>query len=266
MENSNLTVIPAAPQAATLMAAADAVNAVVVGIKIDSQMMYEYAAVELVDLAEKRKALEEQRFAITRPMDTSKANTIALFKPALERMDKAIAALKAEMLTFAQAEKAKQAAAQKLLDEQAEAERKRVEQTRVAQAAEAEKQSKIAADLMSAGTTEGVSEALDAAENAQSMAATLAQVGSVISAPTVAIGVRRVAGVGLSGSWKARITDPHALIKYLAEHPEYIDHWVEFSATALNNLAKAQRDAMRIPGVEAYEDESIRARGGRKAA
>jgi type IV secretory pathway TrbL component len=69
----------------------------------------------------------------------------------------------------------------------------------------------------------------------------------------------KVSGISTSKSWKARITDKEALVKHIAAHPELLD-WVEIKMTGINGMAKALKQNMQIPGVEAYPDISVSAR------
>ena len=76
--------------------------------------------------------------------------------------------------------------------------------------------------------------------------------------PVVEVPTQRatVAGIGSRGVWRARVTDLAALVKHVAEHPELINT-IEANMPALNALARAQREAMRLPGVVAYEERSM---------
>ncbi|MCA3233441.1 MAG: hypothetical protein INH06_14215, partial [Cupriavidus sp.] len=48
-------------------------------------------------------------------------------------------------------------------------------------------------------------------------------------------------------------------IKFVAAHPEH-QHLLDVNQSAINQLAKAQKDAMNLPGVEAYPDAVMSAR------
>jgi hypothetical protein len=71
---------------------------------------------------------------------------------------------------------------------------------------------------------------------------------------------QKVSGISSKTAWKARITNKAAFLKYVAENPERCADWVEIKMTPLNGLAKAMKETMEIPGVEAYPDISIAAR------
>jgi hypothetical protein len=253
-----------APKGADLNAEVDeALDALVVE-NIDCPMMYELAAAELIDLREMYKRLEEKRFAITRPMDAAKQLVLDLFKPALARIDARVQTLKAGMLGYEQSEKRKAAAKQALLDKIALDQRAALAAEQAKQAEEARLQSERAAQLMSAGgDSTAIAEALDQAEQAQEMASALQQTTMVVSAATAATNVPTVAGVVSADVWKARVTDMAALLRFIADHPEHHE-WIDLKMSGLHELAKSQRTAMRIPGVEPYEEQTIAAR--RRAA
>jgi len=225
---------------------------------IDSPMMYELAGVELVELQATYKRIEDKRFSITRPMDAAKKIVMDLFKPSLERLDGQIKLLKASMLTYDQEEKRKAAAKQALLD-------KIAAEQRAALAAEAEREAAAAAAeherakaLLAAGNTEGVAEALTKAEEAQERAVALKETTAIVTAATAARNVPTVEGITTAEVWKARVTDLPALLRFIADNPQYHD-WIEVKMTGPNELAKAQRTELRIPGVEAYEEARIAA-------
>ncbi|MFC3107433.1 hypothetical protein ACFQAT_07940 [Undibacterium arcticum] len=80
----------------------------------------------------------------------------------------------------------------------------------------------------------------------------------VMTAPAVQT-MSKVSGISTSKTWKARITDKAALLAFIATHPECLD-WVDVKMTPLNGMAKALKNNMNIPGVEAYAEETMSAR------
>ena len=260
-------VLPAtAPKETDLMAVATTVCEAVVVATIDSPMMYQLAGVELVELQDALKKLNDQRFSITRPMDAAKAAVMNLFRSPTEMIEAKIKALKAAMLSFDQAQKQKAAAQQALLDKIAEGQRAELARQAEAQAKLAAEEHERAKALMAAGDTEGVAAALTAAEEAHNTAMALHQTTGIVTAATAATNVPTVEGITTADVWKARITDLPALLRFIADNPKYHD-WIEVKMTGLNDLAKAQRTELRIPGVEPYEEARIAAaRTSRKAA
>jgi len=260
-----VAILPAdVPKSADLIAEVDEALGSLIVENIDSPMMYELAAAELVDLQATRKAIEDRRFSITRPLDAAKKAAMDLFRPSLERIDAKISSIKGGMLGFEQSEKRKAAAKQALLDKIALDQRTALAAEQTKQAEEARLQNERAAQLMSTGgDSAAIAEALDQAEQAQEMASALQQTTMVVSAATAATNVPTVAGVVSADVWKARITDMAALLRFIADHPEYHE-WIELKMSGLHEIAKSQRTAMRIPGVEPYEEQTIAAR--RRAA
>ena len=70
----------------------------------------------------------------------------------------------------------------------------------------------------------------------------------------VAPALATIAGVWTRPNWRAEVNDKLALIRYVATHPEWV-HLVDANESALNGLAKSQREALAIPGVRAVEEQ-----------
>lgn len=263
---AELVVLPAsAPKGTDLMAEVTAAVSGLVVSTIDSPIMYELAAVELQELQAKLKEIEDKRFGITRPMDAAKKAVLDLFRPATNLLEEQIKLLKGSMLSYDQEQKRKAAIQQALLDKIAADNRAALAAEAAKQAEEARAQSERAAQAMAKGDSAEFDEAMSAAEAAQEMASALGQTAQVVSAATAATNVPTVEGIATADVWKARITDLPALLRFIAEHPEYHD-WVEVRMTGLNEMAKAQRDAMRVPGVAPFEETRIAARSLKAAA
>lgn len=60
--------------------------------------------------------------------------------------------------------------------------------------------------------------------------------------------------VGRQKVWQAEVLDFQQLLNHVAAHPEYIN-LVQPNQVALNELARAQHEALKIPGVRAKFDE-----------
>jgi len=72
---------------------------------------------------------------------------------------------------------------------------------------------------------------------------------------TVAPAVAKVEGVSSRTIWSASVVDKVALIKYVAEHPEWAS-LLDPNVSALNGLARTQKDGLAIPGVKAVSETS----------
>ena len=68
-----------------------------------------------------------------------------------------------------------------------------------------------------------------------------------------------VQGVSYRETWKAEVVDALALVKFVADNPTWA-HLITVNTRELNNLARSQKTAMKIPGVRAYAEKSIATR------
>lgn len=102
-------------------------------------------------------------------------------------------------------------------------------------------------------------EALAAAEAAQKAGASAPEVDSILETPIIAPPVvaprtyqpaPRMAG---RESWSGKVTDFMALVRFIAANPGF-QNLLEVNQTALNQMARSQKSAMRIPGVEAKSE------------
>ncbi|QYY30271.1 hypothetical protein K2O51_23150 [Cupriavidus pinatubonensis] len=259
----------------------DASDAVVLGTKaqrmltaaqgyaIDSPTMYELAAEDLRAVKLLAKDVEEKRTAITGPLNQAVKAVNDLFRAPKTYLEQAESTLKGAMLTYDREQQRKADEARREAERKAREERERIEaEARAVEKAAAEEAERIAAEANAAAAS---GNAKKAAELEQQAIAT-AEAGAnearslelsaelVTAAPApVATSAPKVAGLSTRQNWKARLTDKMALIRFVAEHPEH-QHLLDVNQSALNQLAKAQKDAMRLPGVEAYPDAVMSAR------
>jgi hypothetical protein len=79
-------------------------------------------------------------------------------------------------------------------------------------------------------------------------------------APVVPQTYQRAEGVSKPrDNWSAEVTDLHALVKHVAEHPECLNY-LAANTVALNQMAKAQKQLMKIPGVRAVNNPNVSVR------
>jgi hypothetical protein len=78
-------------------------------------------------------------------------------------------------------------------------------------------------------------------------------------APVVASTVTPVQGISAREIWSAEVTDIVALAAHIAANPQY-RNLIAPNMTALNQLARSLKSAMRIPGVKAVSTSNIAAR------
>lgn len=81
---------------------------------------------------------------------------------------------------------------------------------------------------------------------------------SVVVAPTTP----KLAGVSYRDHWTARVVNMRALIAWVAVHPGH-DHLLKVNQTALDSLARALRDGLRIDGVEPQNKRTAAVASGR---
>lgn len=252
---------------ATLQKSAQDALATAKAYVIDSPEMYEMAAGELQQIKTLQKGVEKQRTDITGPMNAALKAVNALFKAPSDWLDQAESVLKRSMLGYQQAEEAKRREAQRIAEAAAAAERARIAAAaaaaEAAARAEAEALRKQAEEAKKQGNVEAAarlaSQAESRVEEGAVAAQELAQTKELISAPTVEKIVPKVSGISTRKIWKVEVTDKLAFVKYVAEHPEYLE-LVEPNTPAVNKLGLALKQACPLAGVRVYEDEQLASR------
>ncbi|MDE2104077.1 MAG: hypothetical protein KGL39_42965 [Patescibacteria group bacterium] len=206
--------------------------AVAQAYEITSPEMCEAAAEDLKAFKAKAKELEAKRKAITEPLDKAKKAVMDLFRQPLALLEQAESVLKRGILTYQQEEDRK-----RRLEEARRAELARQEKARLEQeAAEAAKQGHV--------------------EEAE----TLREFAEILpSAPIVESGAPKIAGLATRTNWHAEVVDMHAFVRAVAERPDLV-HLLTPNMAALNALARAQKDALDIPGVKVVSEASLAAR------
>lgn len=83
-----------------------------------------------------------------------------------------------------------------------------------------------------------------------------------VSAPAIQVepDIERTDGESTVRTWKAKLVNFHALVKAAADGNEAAMSLLQYHAVAANKLARAVKDNMTVPGVEFYEEESLRIR------
>jgi DNA polymerase III alpha subunit (gram-positive type) len=203
---------------------------------------------------EARRA-EQARFEAEQRAERAR---IAAEIAARERVAKEEAArLEAERDAALQREREAQENARRLQEERDEAIRSGDEarakesarlQAEAEAAAERERQAAIQAETDSQATVAAAAEQNNAAEIT----------AIVMTAPVISI-APELKGISTRANYKGRVTDLFALVCYIAKHPEHIN-LVKANDTAINAIAKAQRDACKVEGITVFEDKTIAAR------
>lgn len=252
---------------ATLQKSAQDALATAKSYVIDCPDMYEMAAGELQQIKTLQKGVEKQRTDITGPMNTALKAVNSLFKGPSDWLDQAETILKRAMLTYQQAEEAKRREAQRIAEAAAAAERARIAADAAAAEAtaraEAEALRKRSEEAQKQGDTEAAARLASQAESRVEEGAVavqeLRQTKDLVSAPTAERSVPKVSGLSTRKVWKVEVTDKLAFVKYIAEHPEYLE-LIEPNTPAVNKLGLALKHACPVAGVRVYEDEQLASR------
>jgi hypothetical protein len=220
------------PDQAALTRSADSALAMVQSFDVCDAPTYELAAEELTAIKRKAATLEEQRKAITKPLDDAKKAVMDLFRGPLDLLGKAEAVLKGKMLTYQRAEEAKAAEARAAAERAAQAERSRL-------AAEA-------AELAAAGRA---GEAMVKQQVAE----------MIVAAPPAVAEPPKVAGISTRKTIEFEVADMAALVQHIAAHPELIG-MLEVNTTAVRGYVRGLGLACKLPGVRVFEQSSLSAR------
>lgn len=101
-----------------------------------------------------------------------------------------------------------------------------------------------------------LAEAIELAEDGDAEGADMVLAEPVV-APVISLpSVPKVQGMSTRRTWKARLTDKMALIRWVGAHPEY-QHLLDANSTALNAAARAMKSACPIEGIQTYEEETL---------
>ncbi len=201
---------------------------------IDCPEMEAHAAEDLKRIKVQYKALEDQRFEITRPLDQAKKAVMEFFEQPLGYLRQAETILKRAIGNWHDeqariAREAEAAARQRAL----EAQRKLEEQ---------------AAKLEARGKSEQAEEKRMQAALAPAIAA-----ASVVAPPP------KSSGISMRETWSAEVENLMELARAVADGRAPLNA-IEPNMPMLNGTARAQKDAMNIPGVKAVCVKTVAAR------
>lgn len=283
------------PQDAQIVGPATRLLAGVFDLVIDSDAVYEAAASDLSAAKNLKKAIDEDRKGLTRPLDELKAKIMEKYRPAITLCDRAIELIEPKMLSYRREKEAAAEAERQRLEalarqererlerEAAEVRRKAEEEARAvqvvaeAEAAAARKASAAyAATLAAAGKEKEAKEARaraeaeaiakkaaldrEAAENLQvaaDQASAMQAMAQVVAAPPTNIAAPKVSGTSVASTYKARVTDKLAFVQFCAANPMFLN-LLDVNESALNAQARSLQTNLAMPGIEVYPDQSIR--------
>jgi len=226
------TVTIARPDEAALARTADSALALVHSFEVVDDATFEIGGDELKAIKAKASALEDQRKAITAPLDVAKKQVMDLFRGPVELLTRAEGILKGKLLAYSQEQQRKAAEAQRAAESAAAAERKRL----------ADEASKLEAEGRAG-------EAVVQRAIAEMVVA--APVTTVAAAP-------KVAGLSTRTSVEFEVVDKLALVKHVAAHPELLALLIE-DTTKLRAYVRGLGLDCQLPGVRVYEKASLAA-------
>jgi len=203
------------------------------GTRIDSPAMLDIVAGELKTLKGRAKALEEQRVAITKPLDEAKKAVMNLFRPALDYLAQAEGVYKRAIVDYQARVEEERRREQAAAEERARKERERLEA--------------LAAKQAAAGKEERAAETLARAE-----AASLAVAATSVEAP-------KAAGISARKKYGAEVVDKAELLRFVLATPMFMN-LIVVDQSALNKIAAAQGEAFALPGCKLHVETIVAAR------
>jgi len=275
------------PDSAALAGRAQAALQFIEGFTIDSADTYALAADELKAIKSRANKLEEQRTAITGPINKALKAINDLFRGPADLLAQGETMLKRKMLAWDQEQERIAAEARRQAEEAAAAERRRLdaeaaERQREAQAqaaaaaaaAQAQRDAEAAASAArAAGDAEAAAQAqreaqaqAQAASNAQAAtqraqaeAQAAAETSQMIVAPVVTIAPTKAAGISTSKKIDFEVVDLAQLVQHVAAHPELLA-LLQVDTVKLRAYVKAMGKACALPGVRVFEERTMSAR------
>lgn len=242
-------------------------------IVIDSPAMYETAATELQTIKRKYKELDEQRQSIVRPANEIVKKINDLFRAPLQFLEQAESTIKRSMITFSQEQESKrreeEARARAAAEAAAAKERARLEQEAAGERERARLEQERLEQERQAAIAEGntvkaekiAAKAEGVAAQAEAKLEGIAEVAACVTAAAVVpiAEAPKAAGISTRTNWKASVTDMAAFLAHVAAHPEFIG-LIKVDEKALNQMAKALKANLNIPGVKVEEERVMAAR------
>lgn len=250
-----LTVPDAGALTARAQSALDFINSFVV----DSQEAYALAGEELRAIKRRADSIEEQRTAITGPINGGLKAINNLFRGPADVLAKAETALKGKMLTWSQEQQRIADDLRRKAEAAAAEARRKLEAEAAAAQAEAAAQARAVAEAQAAGNAQAAALAQAAADRANAEAQTAATSAQLTIAQPVAVLAPKAAGISQSTKLDFEVTSLHELVKHVAAHPELLS-LVQADAVRLRAYVKGLGTSCALPGVRVFETTIMSAR------
>lgn len=197
---------------------------------VSSEPEYEAAGEYIAGLKRYKNALEKERKELVDPLNQHVKTINNKFKPHSDAIDKAIAQVNAKMVGYFRGQERI-----RLEAEAQAAEKARKEQERLQKRAEAA-----------------------AAKGQEEKAAALQAQAEIVTPVAVQPTVHKQTGATtIAVTWSVQVYDKLALIEAVAAGKASME-LLEPNMTALNQMARANKDTLNIPGVKAVADQNIR--------
>ena len=220
---------------------------------------YGLAAEELKAIKARASAIEEQRTAITGPINKGLKGINDLFRRPAELLAMAERMLKGKMLSFDKEQERIAAEARHVAEEAAATERRRIEEEAAARQREAEAQAALAAKAKAEGNAQAAAIAQAAADRAHAESQASAAAAQLVTAPVVMIDKPKVAGISTRMQIDFEVTKLLDLVKHIAAHPELIN-LLQADDVKLRAYVKGLGAACALPGVRVFEARVLSAR------
>lgn len=247
------------PDAVFLTSRAQGALAFIQSFEVATAEDYGLAAEELQAVKARSKKLEEQRTAITGPINAALKAVNDLFRQPAQILGQAESMIKSKLLAFDQEQQRLAAEQRRKAEETAAAARKLLEEQAAAHQREVDAQAKAAEAARAAGDAQAAAFAQANMERAQaeSQAATTTALMVTAAPPTAA----PVKAKGLSTSTKVdyEVVNLLALVQHVAAHPELIN-LLAADSVKLRAYVKGVGISCQLPGVRVFEDRVMSAR------
>lgn len=245
-------VVPAAgkPDIAWAEKAAKSALNMVNSFTIESDEDYVMAGEELAAVKGKIKRIEEQRTAISGPIDKGLKALNAFFRGPREALEAIEKAWKDKILAYDSVKDAKKNAAQSSAESAIEAERqkKRNEADRIE--ADAKTQ---ANELVRQGKNVEAKQVLD---DAAAQAAGLRQLADVMTAQAVVAPDTKVSGMHTTESVSYEVEDLHLFIKHVATRVD-LKHLLVVDSIRMRAYVKSMGKDHKVPGIKIFTTKGI---------
>jgi hypothetical protein len=197
------------------------------------------------------KDLEASRDDHVRPFNDAVKQMNAAFKGLTSVLERIEDVGKKSLAAWERQERVRVQEAQRIADEAAAAERKRLADEAAALAAKARV---VEAQAQATPDTPQADAAIQQAQEFR--AASFALQSEVLTTRAAPVLAAKIKGTSVRENWQVELVDKAALLKYLTEHPEYLD-FVDLNQTAAKAVVKVQKGNCQIPGLRVWDAGTV---------